>query len=83
MHVYCQRSKRKIRYEKVAPESTTPDKKFLFRLYLDEILYGEGIGQKVKTAQLESAKDAIKKLTAEGVDVYYEPPVDKVTCALR
>ena len=57
-----QSDKRTLEYKIIAEEGPSHDKKFTTRVYMDEILMGEGIGKSKKIAEQNSAEMALKKL---------------------
>ena len=57
-----QSDKRTLEYRIIAEEGPSHDKKFTTRVYMDEILMGEGTGKSKKIAEQNSADMALKKL---------------------
>ena len=57
-----QSDKRTLEYKIIAEEGPSHDKKFTTRVYMDEILMGEGIGKSKKIAEQNAAEMALKKL---------------------
>ena len=57
-----QSDKRTLEYKIIAEDGPSHDKKFTTRVYMDEILMGEGIGKSKKIAEQNSAEMALKKL---------------------
>lgn len=57
-----QSDKRTLEYRVVAEDGPSHDKKFTTRVYMDEILMGEGNGKSKKIAEQNSAEMALKKL---------------------
>lgn len=57
-----QSDKRSLEYRIVSETGPSHDKRFTMRVYMDEILMGEGIGKSKKEAEQNSAEMALKKL---------------------
>lgn len=56
-----QSEKRNIRYEIVSESGPTHDKTFKAVVYIDDLIYGEGIGKTKKEAEQMAAKEALLK----------------------
>ncbi len=62
-----QSDKRTLEYKIVAEDGPSHDKKFTTRVYMDEILMGEGNGKSKKIAEQNSAEMALKKLAMKSM----------------
>ncbi len=57
-----QSDKRSLEYRVVSESGPSHNKVFTTRVYMDEILMGEGMGKSKKEAEQNSAEMALKKL---------------------
>jgi ribonuclease-3 len=62
-----QSDKRTLEYKIIAEDGPSHDKKFTTRVYMDEILMGEGNGKSKKIAEQNSAEMALKKLAMKSI----------------
>jgi len=62
-----QSDKRTLEYKIIAEDGPSHDKKFTTRVYMDNILMGEGSGKSKKIAEQNSAEMALKKLAKKSM----------------
>ena len=62
-----QSDKRTLEYRIIAEDGPSHDKKFTTRVYMDDILMGEGNGKSKKIAEQHSAEMALKKLAMKSM----------------
>ena len=62
-----QSDKRTLEYRVIAEDGPSHDKKFTTRVYMDDILMGEGNGKSKKIAEQNSAEMALKKLAMKSM----------------
>lgn len=62
-----QSDKRTLEYKVIAEDGPSHDKQFTTRVYMDDILMGEGNGKSKKIAEQNSAEMALKKLAKKSM----------------
>jgi len=62
-----QSDKRTLEYKIISEDGPSHDKKFTTRVYMDDILMGEGNGKSKKIAEQHSAEMALKKLAMKSM----------------
>jgi ribonuclease-3 len=62
-----QSDKRTLEYKVISESGPSHDKIFSIRVYMDEILMGEGIGKSKKEAEQHAAEMALKKLAMRSI----------------
>ncbi len=62
-----QSDKRQLEYRLISEEGPSHDKTFTMRVYMDDILMGEGIGKSKKEAEQHAAERALKKLAIRSI----------------
>lgn len=62
-----QSDKRTLEYKIIAEEGPSHNKNFTTRVYMDEILMGEGVGKSKKIAEQNAAEMALKKLAMRSI----------------
>lgn len=62
-----QSDKRTLEYKIIAEDGPSHNKNFTTRVYMDEILMGEGIGKSKKIAEQNAAEMALKKLAMRSI----------------
>ncbi|MGS0972509.1 MAG: ribonuclease III [Candidatus Izemoplasmataceae bacterium] len=62
-----QSDKRQLEYRLISEEGPSHNKTFTMRVYMDDILMGEGIGKSKKEAEQHAAERALKKLAIRSI----------------
>lgn len=62
-----QSDKRTLEYKIIAEDGPSHNKEFTTRVYMDEILMGEGVGKSKKIAEQNAAEMALKKLAMRSI----------------
>ena len=60
-----QSDKRSLQYKIISESGPSHDKTFVTRVYMDEIMMGEGTGRSKKDAEQRAARAALEKMTQE------------------
>ncbi len=62
---WAQKEKKNIQFKVVAPSETVNSKMHFVKIYIDQTLFGEGVGTSIKIAEKNASKDAWNKMNLD------------------